>query len=150
MNYVGWIRSFVGKEPVVLVAAGVVVRDRNGGILLQKRSDDGFWGIPGGAMEPPESLEDTAHREVKEETGAEVDNLRLLTVMSGKQMFWEYPNGDQAHLVSVIYEADMIGGRLVVDGKETADLGFFPVTNLPWPMRAMWRRFLEGLPPQNS
>ena len=49
--------------------AGVVVRASYGAILLQRRTDDGLWGLPGGALEPGDSLEEAARRELLEETG---------------------------------------------------------------------------------
>lgn len=53
----------------VLVAAGVLVRDPSTGhILLQLRGDDATWALPGGRIEPCETLEQAAPRELLEET----------------------------------------------------------------------------------
>ena len=68
-NYVSELRRLVGSRPLLLVAAGVVVRASYGAILLQRRTDDGLWGLPGGALEPGDSLEEAARRELLEETG---------------------------------------------------------------------------------
>ncbi len=81
MNYVQELRALVGHTPLILVSAGVLLFDDVGRVLLQRRTDDGLWSIPGGAMEPGESLEDTARREVREEVGVAVGELTLVCVL---------------------------------------------------------------------
>ncbi|MGG3506550.1 NUDIX domain-containing protein [Paenibacillus lautus] len=53
----------------IIVTGGAIIRDHHGRILLQRRSDYGNWGLPGGGMEAGESVEETMRREVLEETG---------------------------------------------------------------------------------
>ena len=53
----------------VKVGVGVIILDDSGRILLEKRRDNGMWGLPGGGIEPGESIYETALREVEEETG---------------------------------------------------------------------------------
>src|SRR3954453_7449849 len=93
MGYVETMRALVGSRPLLLVAAGVVVQAPDGKVLLQRRTDDSLWGLPGGALEPGESLEDAARRELLEETGLVASELTLLDVYSGADFFLEYPNG---------------------------------------------------------
>lgn len=47
----------VGKNNVILVAAGAFVLDKKNRLLLHQRSDNGYWGVPGGFMELGESVE---------------------------------------------------------------------------------------------
>lgn len=61
----------------IVVTGGAIIRDHAGRILLQQRSDYGDWGLPGGGMEPGESIEETMIREVKEETGLDVSSYEL-------------------------------------------------------------------------
>jgi len=68
-EYIKEIRKFIGTRPLILVGATVVVLNKNKQILLQLRADTKEWGLPGGAMELAESLEQTAERELFEETG---------------------------------------------------------------------------------
>ncbi|MBY0202332.1 NUDIX domain-containing protein [Paenibacillus cucumis (ex Kampfer et al. 2016)] len=61
----------------IIVTGGAIIRDHAGKILLQRRSDYGDWGLPGGGMEAGEQIEETMIREVKEETGLEVISYEL-------------------------------------------------------------------------
>ncbi len=70
MGYVEELRKIVGHRPLILVGAVVLVINENGYVLLQQRTEPyGKWGLPGGLMELSESPEETAYREVYEETG---------------------------------------------------------------------------------
>ena len=108
----------------VLVAAGVLVRSGQQ-VLLQKRGDDGSWGLPGGALNPGETLEQAARRELLEETGLVAGALSLLDVYSGPEFVVSYPDGFSAYVVGATYEATEITGTLRVDGVETLALRWF-------------------------
>lgn len=83
MDYINYLRNMVGHEKVIMVSAGVIVFDRENRILLQKRTDNGYWGHPGGFMELGETIQDTARREVFEETGLELGKLEFFDIHSG-------------------------------------------------------------------
>jgi 8-oxo-dGTP pyrophosphatase MutT (NUDIX family) len=83
MDYVRELRTLVGHRPLLLPIAAVLIFDEAGQVLLQRRADNGRWGVPGGAMEPGESFEDAARREAREETGLIVARLILVDVFSG-------------------------------------------------------------------
>lgn len=89
-------------EPVVLVTAGVVLVNQAGEILLLQRHD-GVWDLPGGHMEPGEALEETAARELFEETGLSAAHLELLGVASGEETFYPPRN---AYYVTAIYRTE--------------------------------------------
>ncbi|WP_341925446.1 NUDIX domain-containing protein [Nocardioides psychrotolerans] len=125
----------------VLVAAGVLVR-RDDLLLLQRRGDDRTWGVPGGALEPGETLEQTARRELLEETGLTAGALTLLDVYSGPDFRVRYPDGFEAYVVGATFETSDVAGSLTVDGEETLELGWFPVSSLPAPMSAYTRALL--------
>lgn len=111
----------------------MIVRDGAGRILMQQRSDNGEWALVGGAMELGESLEETARREVWEETGVEVGSLRLLTVLSGPEFFYTYPNGDQVYNVSAVFTTVIDQAEPRPDGVESLQAAFVPVDQLPEP-----------------
>ena len=70
-SYLGGLRKQVGNQLVLMPAASVLVLDVDGRVLLQHRSDDGSWCLPGGAAEVGSSFLRTALAELHEETGIE-------------------------------------------------------------------------------
>jgi ADP-ribose pyrophosphatase YjhB (NUDIX family) len=103
MDYILQLRQYIGHHPILLAGAAVLVLDKQGRVLLMKRSDNGCWGIPGGSMEPGEVVENAAKREAFEETNIEVGELSLFGVFSGPDLYYKYPNGDEVYNVSIIY-----------------------------------------------
>lgn len=148
MSYVQGLRAIVGKRPLILVSAGVLLLNRQGDLLLQRRADDALWGIPGGSLEIGESTEEAARREVREETGLVVGEMTLFGVFSGREMLHTYPNGDEAAIVAVVYQAHVNGSDVPVNGSESLELRFFspdelPLAELSTPNRPIIRRFLQ-------
>ena len=147
MGYIDELRKLVGHRPILLVGAAVLVVDEQGRLLMNLRSDNQTWGIPGGAAELGESMEETAIRETREETGLALEDLRLFGVFSGPEFFYEYPNGDQVHNVSVVFECRRFSGNLDRSNAESLRLKFFapeeiPMENLSPPIRPVvnkWR-----------
>lgn len=119
------------KQPFILPTASVIVIDENGRILLQHRRDNGYWGLPGGAMEVGESFEETARREVLEETGLSVGKLELYYLHSGKHTFWKYPDGNQVYTAGVIFKTNDFTGELLADKAESLAVGWFTTDALP-------------------
>ena len=131
MNYVLRMRRVIGHKPLILVGANVLVLDGARRVLLQRRTDNGLWGLPGGAMEPGETLEETARREVREETGLELCGLELLGVFSGEALHYKYPNGDEVYDVNIVYVATEPQGELRTDPEEGHELRYFALDSLP-------------------
>ncbi|WP_413376580.1 NUDIX domain-containing protein [Paenibacillus taichungensis] len=97
----------------IVVTGGAIIRDHMGRILLQKRSDYGDWGLPGGGMEPGESIEETMIREVKEETGLEVSSYELASIYTGEKMKYTYPDGNEVVFVMFLFNVTAeLGGKL--------------------------------------
>lgn len=128
-DYIKWIRSKVGHERVILNFAGGCVYNDKGEILLQRRVDFNKWGLPGGAMELGETAEETAIREVMEETGLEVKVKKLIGVYSGYPA--EYPNGDKTQSIVTAFEMEITGGELKINDNESLELKFFPIDEIP-------------------
>ncbi|SEB11321.1 NUDIX domain-containing protein [Paenibacillus sp. 276b] len=97
----------------IVVTGGAIIRDHMGRILLQKRSDYGDWGLPGGGMEPGESIEETMIREVKEETGLDVSSYELASIYTGEKMKYTYPDGNEVVFVMFLFNVTAeLGGKL--------------------------------------
>ena len=111
------------------------VFNERGEILLQKRADNGFWSMPGGAVDPGESVQQGALREVWEETGLHVRVVRLVGVYSDPRnyMITQYPGGDIVHNVSLCFVCERVSGTLQIS-HESTDIGYFPLDALPEPM----------------
>ncbi len=101
---------------------------------MLRRGDTGRWGIPGGFMEPGESLEETARRELREEAGLEVQDLKAYTVLSGAAHFHRYPNGDEVYNLTAVFVGTGLVGRLRADGRESLEAVFAPLDALPEPL----------------
>ncbi|WP_153072168.1 NUDIX domain-containing protein, partial [Escherichia coli] len=77
-----WVRpNYPWPESIKPGVAGIVF-DEYGRVLLMKRADNGLWGIPSGHVEPAETVEQAIIREIREETGLEVQVKRLIGVYS--------------------------------------------------------------------
>ena len=125
------MRKKVGHDPIIYAGATVLVFNEKGELLLNLRSDTGDWGIPGGGKELGETLEECAVRELKEETDLDTDALELLTVLSGRDYYFTYPNGDEVDCVIALYRVRNYSGRLSVNDGESTELRFFPLDGLP-------------------
>ncbi|OTW85492.1 NUDIX hydrolase [Bacillus toyonensis] len=128
-DYIKELREKVGHDYVFLNFAGGFVFNKEGEVLLQKRGDFNAWGFPGGAMEIGESAAETAIREIKEETGYDVEIHELIGVYT--KYFQTYPNGDKAQTIVMCFSCSIVGGNKKIDGDETLDLKFFPLDKMP-------------------
>jgi ADP-ribose pyrophosphatase YjhB (NUDIX family) len=130
-SYVKDLRKLVGSRPLILPGACTIILDEEGRLLLQRRTDDSAWGLPGGMMEMGESLEETARREVKEEVGLDVTALTLFHVFSGLEVYHQYPNGDKVWNVVTAFIANEWHGTLKSDGVESSEAAFFRLDEIP-------------------
>lgn len=130
MDYIKFLRSKVGHAPVIITGSSVVVINEKKEILLQKRSDNKMWGLPGGAMEPGESYEEVAIRETKEETGLKIENLKFIHLFSGENIHYIYPNGDEVYNTIALYESRTFSGNIKTSD-ESIELKWFDINNLP-------------------
>ena len=131
MGYIMNLRKHIGHEPLIGLGATTLVFNDRKELLLNLRSDTDTWGIPGGSMELYETIEETAVRELKEETGIRADWLELVTILSGKEYYFEYPNGDKMCTVIVLFKVLNYTGDIKVADNESKQLKFFSLDNLP-------------------
>jgi ADP-ribose pyrophosphatase YjhB (NUDIX family) len=109
-------------------AASAVVVDAAGRILLHRRADNNLWALPGGVMEIGETIEETAKREVLEETGLAIECDYVIAVYSDPHHVFAYDDGEVRQEFSVCVAAHVTGGTLQVS-EESAELSFWTVEN---------------------
>jgi len=116
------------------VAVGAVVGNDRGEILLVKRADNGVWLYPTGWADVGYSASEVAVKEVLEETGMEVEPVRLIAVLDGLRLgFTAVP------LYSLVFHCRVVGGTLRNHPLECTDVGWFPENGLPTPLAGATR-----------
>src|SRR3989441_1991567 len=102
------------------IAIGAVVGNDEGKILLIQRADSGVWLYPTGWADVGYSASEVAVKEVKEETGIEVEPVRLIAVLDGLRLgFTRIP------LYSLVFHCRTVGGTVQPHPLECLDAGWF-------------------------
>ncbi len=142
MEYYKYLRQYVGHQPIILPGAVVIILNDQNEVLLQKRRDGGY-GLPGGLMELGESLEETAQREVLEETGLTISELHLLGIFSGSEYYLKMANKDELYSVTAVYYTREQLGNIEVDLSESESMEYFPLTELPTNLIESYKNYIE-------
>ena len=125
----------ISHIPFIQTGAAIIIRNENGQILLQERTDRNKWGLPGGCQDLGEDLRITAVREAYEETGIKLDpnEIELIDTLSGESRKNSYPNGDIVYNNTSLYLADVsIENESTLKGdSETKRLKFFNTEDVP-------------------
>lgn len=111
-----------------LGCSAVIINDTDQTVLLTQRTDNGRWCLPGGKVDPGESVAECCVREVFEETGLHVRVKRLVGVYSDPHMLVEYPD-NRLHTISLNFETEVIGGTLGLSD-ETTDCEYFSLEQI--------------------
>lgn len=114
----------VGKAGKLGVGCSAAVLDEEGRMLLVRRVDNGRFAVPGGYMEAGESVSEACVREVKEETGLDVEVQSLIAIYSSPDRLLIYEDGNQWQLVILHFYVEAIGGFLQASD-ETTEARFF-------------------------
>lgn len=114
---------------VVPAAVALVARD-DGAVLLIRRTDNGNWALPGGAIEMNESAAGAAVRETLEETGIRVEVTGLLGVYSDPRHIIHFTSNDEIRReFSVVVTARPVGGETVTS-TESSEVRWVPPGDL--------------------
>ena len=135
------MRYFAENPTAVRLTVSAVARraSSDARILLMQRADNGHWGLPGGHVEPGESVSQATVREVLEETGCTVEVERLIGVYSDPaRQTVESSRGSSFQLVNLCFEARVLdeSGQPTTP-EETLEMGFFAPDDLPEPFVPM-------------
>ena len=96
----------------LVVAVTAVVLDDAGRVLLIQRTDNDLWAVPGGAQEVGETSTEAAVREVREETGLDIEVTGLVGIYSNPRHVIAYDDGEVRQEFSLCFRARPIGGPL--------------------------------------
>ncbi|MEU5552771.1 NUDIX domain-containing protein [Micromonospora sp. NPDC047793] len=127
-EYILRMREHVGHELIWLPSVSAVVRNDAGELLLSRLAYDGRWSVVSGFVEPEEQPASTVVRAVLEETGLEVEPLRLSSAVTHPRT---YPNGDRCEYLNLGFRCRLLGGDLRVDNEESPDVRWFAPGRLP-------------------
>ena len=126
INAVGWT-----KLTTPHVGANVAIFNNAGQLLLTRRQDNGMWCLPGGHMDLGERIDQTAIREVQEETGLRIQLERLVGLYSAYYPPGTFGEASPAHAILVaLFRARSIGGALTLNA-EVTEFGWFDPEHLP-------------------
>ncbi|TDC94026.1 NUDIX domain-containing protein [Saccharopolyspora aridisoli] len=106
----------------VVPSVTAAIRNDAGDILLIHKIDNDLWALPGGGHDAGESLTDTVVREVKEETGLDVEVVRLVGTYTNPQHVMAYDDGEVRQQFSLCFEAKWVSGQPREDGSETKEV----------------------------
>jgi ADP-ribose pyrophosphatase YjhB (NUDIX family) len=125
-----------------------VVTDHAGSILMVHRTDNDLWSIPGGAMDLGEAIADAVVREVKEETGLDVEVVGLTGIYTNPRHVMAYDDGEVRQQFSVCFTTRILGGDLRTSN-ETSEVRFVDRTDLDGlnihpSIRLRIQHYLEG------
>lgn len=107
------------------VGVGALVTQDNKVLLVRRKMEPerGRWSIPAGFLDHGEDPQETAEREVYEETGLYVRIVSLLDVLTN-------PPGKGGASIFILYRAELLGGEMIA-GDDADAVGFFPLDDLP-------------------
>jgi len=101
------------KANSIVPSANVIVVNNQGEILLIRRTDNGNWAVPGGGMDPGESITDTAVRETLEETGITCEITGLVGIYTNPGHVIRYTSNNEVRQeFSIVFTARPTGGQL--------------------------------------
>jgi ADP-ribose pyrophosphatase YjhB (NUDIX family) len=139
------------RRPSIAPSANVIVTRDNGDILLIRRTDNGNYALPGGALDLGESISDTAVRETEEETGIRCEVTGLVGIYTNPHHVIEYTsNGEVRQEFSIVFTARPVSGTRRASS-ESSEVIWVPAAEVEHltmhqTMRQRIRHYLERRP----
>ena len=128
-EWLGEVDKGVAGYVTPKVAVGAAVSNDDGELLLIQRADSGVWLYPTGWCDVGYSAAEVVTKEVVEETGIEVEPVRLIGVLDGLRL-----GMSRIPLYSLLFLCRAVGGELAAHPLECTDLGWFTESTLPTPL----------------
>lgn len=132
-EYISYMRKMIGHKKMISVGLAAILIDKEGRVLLEKRTDNGKYCLPGGSINFDETVKEGLIREVYEETGIQIEDPKLFMILSGKKEEFVYPNGDVTDYVDLIFYAylkEEQEPRMDHDD-ESSEIKFYSLDQLP-------------------
>lgn len=130
-QFVNFFAKFMNIKKYPRIGIGVMIQNEKGEVLLGERKNshgEGEWCFPGGHLDFGETMEETVRREVKEEVGLEVGEVKLISV--GDEM--RYIKSDDKHYVNIGFKAEYLGGEpKLMEPDKCREWRWFDWDNLP-------------------
>ena len=130
-EYLRGLRALVGSRLLLLPGVAAIVRDADDRVLFMRRTDNGQWGLPAGAIDPGETPAEAVAREVREETGLDVRPRRVAGIFGGQGFRVRYENGDEAEYTVIVFDCEVVGGTLSPADGEALELRYFAPDDAP-------------------
>lgn len=122
----------------------VILRDNRLLLVYRKRDpESGHWGLPGGKVEPFETLQQAVRREISEETGLQIEQMRLLCIVE------QITPERKEHWIAPVFMADTFTGEPVIREPDAlGDMRWFPSDTLPQPLTCATEKALQAMAEQ--
>ena len=117
------------KANSIVPSVTAIVPNDQGKLLLVHKTDNDLWALPGGGMDVGESMADAVVREVKEETGIDVEVTGLVGIYSNPNHVMAYDDGEVRQQCSICFTTRMLGGQLATSS-ETKEVRFVDPADL--------------------
>ncbi|MFI6813207.1 NUDIX hydrolase [Nonomuraea sp. NPDC050328] len=132
-------------EPNTLVVGVSVAIVEDGRVLMQRRTDNGLWALPGGGMDLTESVPDAGRREVREETGYEVEITGMVGLYTDARHIIAYSDGEVRRQFNICLKGRVVSGEMAISGEST-ELRWVPMEEIDeLPMHATQRLRLQHI-----
>jgi 8-oxo-dGTP pyrophosphatase MutT (NUDIX family) len=129
----------------------IALIERDGSVLLERRSDAPIWSLIAGMVDDTETLAEALRREVLEETGLNVSSYQLFGTFTDPTRIVSYPDGNVFRVASFVYCVAVESFSGLRPSSESEELRLFPKSvllelDLPATQRHIVERFLSGDP----
>jgi ADP-ribose pyrophosphatase YjhB (NUDIX family) len=117
------------KANSLVPSVTAIVPNERGEILLVHKTDNDLWALPGGGMDTGEYMAETVVREVKEETGIDVEVTGIVGIYTNPNHVMAYDDGEVRQQCSICFTTRILGGALATSS-ETSEVRFVPPAEL--------------------